>query len=282
VARRPFAGLAELGDRLREEPVDEVVVSESLSADDTRRLVELMSEHGIAALVPLARGVDGFPPPHVEPVGRAQYLVYQRRRPSVPSLVIKAICDRLFAALLLVILSPLLLLLALLVRIFVGSPLLYVQRRGGLYGRPFSMLKFRTMRVGAEAERAALLPQNEMDGPVFKLTRDPRVTRFGRWLRRFSLDELPQLLNVLAGQMSLVGPRPLPVEETAALTGEYRRRLSMRPGLTCSWQVGGRSELPFNEWMALDLAYVDRWSLGLDLAILLRTLPAIVSGRGAR
>ena len=129
---------------------------------------------------------------------------------------IKAICDRLFAALLLVVLSPLLLLLAIVVRIFVGSPLLYVQRRGGLYGRPFSMLKFRTMRVGAEAEREALLPQNEMDGPVFKLTNDPRVTRFGRLLRRFSLDELPQLLNVLAGHMSLVGPRPLPVEETAA------------------------------------------------------------------
>jgi len=168
------------------------------------------------------------------------------------------------------------------VRVFVGSPVLYLQRRGGLYGRPFTMLKFRTMRVGAEAERAALLAQNEMDGPVFKLTNDPRVTRFGRLLRRFSLDELPQLLNVLAGQMSLVGPRPLPVEETAALTGGHRRRLSMRPGLTCSWQVGGRSELPFKEWMALDLAYVDRWSLGLDLAILLRTLPAIVRGRGAR
>ena len=282
VARHPFSGPAELGEQLREAPVDEVVLTESLSAADTRCLVELMSEHGIAALVPLARGVDGFPPPHVEPVGRAQYLVYRRRRPSVPALVIKAIGDRLVAALLLVSLSPLLLLLALVVRIFVGSPLLYVQRRGGLYGRPFSMLKFRTMRLGAEAERAALLAQNEMDGPVFKLTNDPRVTRFGRFLRRFSLDELPQLLNVLAGQMSLVGPRPLPVEETAALTGGYRRRLSMRPGLTCSWQVGGRNELPFTEWMALDLAYVDRWSLGLDVAILLRTLPAIIRGRGAR
>jgi lipopolysaccharide/colanic/teichoic acid biosynthesis glycosyltransferase len=121
-----------------------------------------------------------------------------------------------------------------------------------------------------------------MDGPVFKLTHDPRVTPFGRFLRRFSLDELPQLLNVLAGQMSLVGPRPLPVEETAALVGEHRRRLSMRPGLTCLWQVGGRSDLPFKEWMALDLDYVDRWNLGLDLAIMLRTIPAIVRGRGAR
>jgi len=273
---------AEIARRLREDPVDEAVLTEALSADDTRTLVELLSEHGIPALVPLAHGVDGFPPPQVEALGRAQVLVYQRRRPSVPSLVIKAIADRVLAAALLVALAPLLLLLALLARALVGRPILYVQRRGGFYGRPFRMLKFRTMRVGAEDERAALLAQNEMDGPVFKLTNDPRVTPFGRLLRRFSLDELPQLCNVLCGQMSLVGPRPLPVEETAALTGAHRRRLSMRPGLTCLWQVGGRSDLPFKEWMALDLDYVDRWSLGLDLAILLRTLPAIVKGRGAR
>jgi exopolysaccharide biosynthesis polyprenyl glycosylphosphotransferase len=282
VVRCDFTSPAEIEQRLREDPVDEAVLFEAPSADDTRALIELFSEHGIPALVPLARGVDGFPPPRVEPVGRAQYLVYQRRRPSVPSLVVKTLGDRLLAALLLVVLSPLLVLLALLARLFVGSPLLYVQRRGGLYGRPFKMLKFRTMRVGAEEQRAALLAQNEMDGPVFKLTHDPRVTPFGRFLRRFSLDELPQLLNVLAGQMSLVGPRPLPVEETAALVGEHRRRLSMRPGLTCLWQVGGRSDLPFKEWMALDLDYVDRWNLGLDLAIMLRTIPAIVRGRGAR
>jgi exopolysaccharide biosynthesis polyprenyl glycosylphosphotransferase len=282
VARAPSLGPAELAERLRQAPVDEVVLSGALSSDETRGLVDLLSDHGIPALVPLGRGVDGFPPPRVEPVGRAQYLVYQRRRPAIPSLVIKAIVDRLLAGLLIVVLAPLLLLVALMVRLLVGSPLLFIQRRGGLYGRPFAMLKFRTMRVGAEAEREALLSRNEMDGPVFKLTNDPRVTRVGRFLRRFSLDELPQLLNVVAGQMSLVGPRPLPVDETAALTGGYRRRLSMRPGLTCLWQVGGRSDLPFREWMALDLDYVDRWSLGLDVAILLRTLPAIVKGRGAR
>ncbi|HVV48064.1 MAG TPA: sugar transferase [Polyangia bacterium] len=282
VVRCDFSGPAELGARLRGEPVDEAVLSEALAAEETRGLVELLFEQGIPALVPLGRGVDGFPPPQVEAVGRAQVLVYQRRRPSVPSLLIKSAADRLVAALLLLALAPLLALLALLVRLFMGSPVLYVQRRGGLYGRPFAMLKFRTMRVGAEQGRAALLARNEMDGPVFKLTNDPRVTRLGRLLRRFSLDELPQLCNVLVGQMSLVGPRPLPVEETGALTGAHRRRLSMRPGLTCLWQVGGRNELPFQEWMALDLDYVDRWSLGLDLAILLRTLPAIVRGRGAR
>jgi lipopolysaccharide/colanic/teichoic acid biosynthesis glycosyltransferase len=268
--------------RLREDPVDEAVLSAALSPDDTRALVDLMSEHGIPALVPLACGVDGFPPPRVESVARWQYLVYQRRRPTVPALVVKTIADRLVAAALLVVLAPVFLALGLLALVLGGSPLFYVQRRGGLFGRPFSMLKFRTMRVGAEAERSALLARNEMDGPVFKLTNDPRVTRFGRLLRRFSLDELPQLLNVLLGQMSLVGPRPLPLDETAALTGGHRRRLSMRPGLTCLWQVGGRSEVPFQEWMALDLDYVDRWSLWLDFAILFRTIPAIIKGRGAR
>jgi exopolysaccharide biosynthesis polyprenyl glycosylphosphotransferase len=273
---------AVLAQRLRDEPVDEAVLSDALSREDTRALVELLNEHGIPALVPLACGLDGFPPPRVESVARWQFLVYQRRRSTVPALVFKTIADRLIAAALLVALAPVFLALALLALVFGGSPLFYVQRRGGLYGRPFGMLKFRTMRVGAEAERAALLAQNEMDGPVFKLTNDPRVTPFGRLLRRFSLDELPQLFNVLLGQMSLVGPRPLPVDETAALTGGHRRRLSMRPGLTCLWQVGGRSEVPFTEWMALDLDYVDRWSLWLDLAILLRTIPAIIKGRGAR
>lgn len=279
-----FTDLAQFNARLRAGPIDEVVLAGPLPADDTRSLLELSSELGIPALVPLAQGIDGlgFPPPSVEAVGRAQYLVYQRRRPGVPSLIVKALEDRLLAALLLAILSPLLLLVALLVRIFVGSPLLYLQRRGGLFGRPFTMVKFRTMRIGADEERSALLARNEMDGPVFKLTDDPRVTRFGRLLRRTSLDELPQLLNVLGGQMSLVGPRPLPVEETEALRDGHRRRLAMRPGITCLWQVSGRNELSFKEWMELDLEYVDRWSLGLDLAILLRTLPAILSGRGAR
>jgi lipopolysaccharide/colanic/teichoic acid biosynthesis glycosyltransferase len=174
------------------------------------------------------------------------------------------------------------LLVALAVLIGVGRPVLYVQRRGGLYGHPFPMLKFRTMRNGAERERDTLSELNEMDGPVFKMRNDPRVTPLGRILRRSSLDELPQLFNVLAGQMSVVGPRPLPLEETCALAGRHRRRLSIRPGLTCLWQVSGRSDLTFAEWMALDLEYVDRWTLWLDVAILLRTIPAIVSRRGAR
>ena len=180
IARSASSEPSQLARRLSEDPVDEVMLSEALAVDDPRALVDLMDEHGIPALVPLARGVDGFPPPRVESVARWQYLVYQRRRPTVPALVVKMIADRLIAGTLLVALAPLFLVLALLARLLGGSPLFYVQRRGGLFGRPFVMLKFRTMRVGAEAERAELLEQNEMDGPVFKLTNDPRVTPFGR------------------------------------------------------------------------------------------------------
>jgi lipopolysaccharide/colanic/teichoic acid biosynthesis glycosyltransferase len=195
--------------------------------------------------------------------------------------MVKAVGDRLTAALGLVLLAPLLLLVALLVRLTSRGPALFVQQRGGLNGHAFPMFKFRTMREGAEAERESLMAENEMDGPVFKIARDPRVTPLGSVLRRTSLDELPQLLNVVAGHMSLVGPRPLPVVETRELTGSHRRRLSMRPGITGLWQVSGRNDLSFAEWMALDLQYVDDWSLGLDLAILLRTLPALVTSRGA-
>jgi lipopolysaccharide/colanic/teichoic acid biosynthesis glycosyltransferase len=144
------------------------------------------------------------------------------------------------------------------------------------------MLKFRTMRADAEAQRGALLAANEMDGPVFKIKEDPRVTPIGHFLRRTSIDELPQLVNVLLGHMSLVGPRPLPVIETTSIAGPHRRRLSVRPGLTCLWQISGRNELGFQQWMDLDLQYVDNWSLSLDAAILLRTLPVLLTTRGAR
>lgn len=163
-----------------------------------------------------------------------------------------------------------------------GRPVLFAQERAGLYGRRFRMLKFRTMVHGAEEARDALLAQNEMSGPVFKVRNDPRVTRLGRWLRRFSIDELPQLANVLFGSMSLVGPRPLPIREQQEMRGWHRRRLSMKPGITGLWQVSGRNDVDFEDWMKLDLRYVDEWSLGLDAWILLKTIPAVLLGRGSR
>jgi lipopolysaccharide/colanic/teichoic acid biosynthesis glycosyltransferase len=215
-------------------------------------------------------------------VGGNHYLLYQPQEIDALPLAVKAVLDRLLGGALVVALLPLMLLVAVAVRLFVGPGVLFLQQRGGLYGKPFLMGKFRTMHPDAEQQRAALEAFNDNDGPLFKMKNDPRVTRFGHLLRRSSLDELPQLFNVLLGHMSLVGPRPLPLDETRGLTGRFRRRLSMRPGLSCLWQVSGRSDLSFAERMALDLEYVDRWSLGLDLAILMRTLPAILSGRGAR
>ena len=222
-----------------------------------------------------------LPRPRAELVGPTLYLLYQKARPDRPALLLKALLDRVLAAAGLAVLAPLMVVIAILVRFTSRGPALFVQERAGLNGRAFRMLKFRTMRADAESDRAALLDANEMDGPVFKIANDPRVTPLGRFLRRTSLDELPQLLNVLAGHMSLVGPRPLPLFETRELTGTDRRRLSMRPGLTCLWQVSGRNDLTFREWMALDLQYVDNWSVTMDLAILVRTIPALLSGRGA-
>lgn len=288
----------QLAARLREGPVDEVVIATRLPAEQFRRLVDQCAEAGLPTLVrvdhsiggpaDLAEDSGGAPeplldvaPPIVETVGQTPYLVYQAREHPVPSLFVKALFDRVLAAVLLLLLAPLLIAIALLVLIVIGRPVLFVQLRGGLFGRPFPMLKFRTMRIGADREQSQLRAHNEMDGPVFKMANDPRTTRFGRFLRRTSLDELPQLFNVLAGQMSLVGPRPLPLDETRALHGGHRRRLAMRPGITCTWQVSGRSKVTFAEWMALDLEYVDGWSLGLDLAILARTIPAVLSTRGA-
>jgi exopolysaccharide biosynthesis polyprenyl glycosylphosphotransferase len=275
---------AALDARFRAGGVDEVVLVGRLAPDRLLAYVGICAEAGVPVMLPVPLEPQSLPlpPPDVETVGSSDYVVYQPRKLEAGVLAAKAVVDRVLAAVLIILFSPIMLLVAIAVRIGVGSPVLFVQRRGGLYGHPFPMLKFRTMRAGAEQERAALESRNEMDGPVFKMRDDPRVTPLGRILRRASLDELPQLFNVLAGQMSIVGPRPLPVDETAALTGRHRRRLSIRPGLTCLWQVSGRSDLTFAEWMALDLEYVDRWTLWLDLAILLRTIPAIVSRRGAR
>jgi lipopolysaccharide/colanic/teichoic acid biosynthesis glycosyltransferase len=151
-----------------------------------------------------------------------------------------------------------------------------------LNGRHFKLLKFRTMEAGAEERLSEVSHLNEMTGPVFKVSRDPRSTTVGRFLRRFSIDELPQLLNVIRGDMSLVGPRPPLPEEVARYEPWQRRRLSMSPGLTCLWQISGRNEVDFDRWMELDLKYIDTWTPMLDFKILVKTVPAVLSGKGAR
>ena len=162
--------------------------------------------------------------------------------------------------------------------------LYFIQPRGGKNGRPFKMFKFRTMVTDADEIKKELADKNEMSGPVFKMDNDPRIFPFGALLRKWSIDELPQLINVILGQMSLVGPRPLPIDEVEEIQETaHRRRLSMKPGITCIWQISGRNEInDFDDWVKLDLQYIDNWSLFLDLKILLKTIPAVLLNRGAK
>ncbi len=198
------------------------------------------------------------------------------------ALLVKYIIDRVVSFLALLVLLPLLIVVAALIRLTSPGPIFFKQRRVGRNGRIFHVFKFRSMIIGAEEQKEALQDQNEMTGPVFKLTNDPRITPFGRFIRKTSIDELPQLWNVVRGEMSLVGPRPLPIEEAEQLTGWHRRRLSMRPGITCIWQVAGRNEIrEFDDWAQMDLEYIDNWSLWLDFALLIQTIPVVIFGRGA-
>ncbi len=198
--------------------------------------------------------------------------------------VAKRVIDICGALLFLTVFAPLYLVFAILVKRGSPGPALFQQQRCGLHGEPFTMLKFRTMVTDAEQRQHELAALNEMTGPVFKVTNDPRVTHIGRTLRKYSFDEWPQLLNVLRGEMSLVGPRPLPVDEVRRFDDlAHRRRLSVKPGLTCLWQVSGRNEVrDFRDWVRLDLEYIDNWSLWLDIRILLRTIPAVLGGTGAK
>lgn len=198
------------------------------------------------------------------------------------ALAIKRGLDVLGAAVALLLLSPIFLLVALAIKLEDGGPVFYSQERAGLYGRPFLMHKFRSMIVNADRLKEQLAAQNEAQGPVFKMRRDPRITRVGQFIRKTSIDEFPQFWNVLVGEMSLVGPRPPIPAEVRRYERWQMRRLSMKPGITCIWQVSGRSDISFEQWMKLDLEYIDNWSLFLDLKLLVMTLPAVLTMRGAR
>ncbi len=209
------------------------------------------------------------------------YVHYLNVRYGRVQSVLKRMLDIVVSATALLLLSPLMIAVALAVRLTSPGPILFRQERVGLHGRTFAMLKFRSMVANAEALRAKLQAANEQQGPVFKIGRDPRITPIGRFIRKHSIDELPQLINVLRGDMSLVGPRPPLATEVAKYEAWQRRRLSVRPGMTCVWQVSGRSEIPFEQWMLLDMRYIDHWSLFQDLRLLLRTVPVVLTGRGA-
>jgi exopolysaccharide biosynthesis polyprenyl glycosylphosphotransferase len=221
--------------------------------------------------------------PTFDVMGGKLMLVFHSTPQASWELLFKGALDRIGAAILLVLSSPAWLIAIIGIRFGSRGPVFFKQERAGLYGKPFTMWKFRTMHTDAESRREELEAHNEMDGPVFKIKHDPRIFAFGRWLRRMSIDELPQLINVLRGEMSLVGPRPLPVYEINRIEKHaQRRRLSVKPGLTCLWQVTGRNGIKnFDEWVALDLKYIDNWSLWLDVKILAQTVPAVLRGAGA-
>ncbi len=209
-------------------------------------------------------------------------IVFSTTPDSDTCLLLKDITDRLFTLVGIILILPLMLSLALLIKLTSKGPVFFKQERCGLNGRKFTMFKFRTMVEDADQMKDLLAEKNEMDGPVFKITNDPRLTKVGKFLRKFSLDELPQLFNVLRGDMSLVGPRPPLPKEVSQYDPWQRRKLSMKPGLTCLWQINGRNNINFERWMKMDLEYIDNWSLWLDTKILLKTVPAVILGTGAK
>jgi len=196
-------------------------------------------------------------------------------------LAVKRVLDIVASTILIILLSPMFIVLAILIKMESKGPILFVQNRIGQNHRNFRMAKFRSMVPNAEELKSELMHLNEADGPVFKIKDDPRITKFGQFLRKYSLDEFPQLFNVWLGQMSLVGPRPLMPHEVDKFKWFERRRLSVKPGMTGPWQVSGRGEVSFKEWVEMDLAYIDSWSFTQDILILLKTFKAVFSGRGA-
>ena len=275
--------VAQMQQLLHDEAVDRVLFFPPVNRPvDVPEALDACEALGVPADFAVNLGSSSAAPPRVVSLYQQPFISLENAPKRPDALALKHGLDVLAAAAGLVLLAPLLLLTAVLILLTMGRPVLFVQRRGGLHGRSFRMFKFRTMVPGAEGRRDQMLAENEMSGPVFKVADDPRVTGLGRLLRKTSIDELPQLLNVLRGEMSLVGPRPLPVKEQQEITGWRRRRLSMKPGITGLWQVSGRNTVDFEDWMKLDLQYVDCWSLLLDWRILLRTIPVVLLRRGAR
>jgi exopolysaccharide biosynthesis polyprenyl glycosylphosphotransferase len=279
----PAPAVERIAALIADGPVDEVFVALPLDRGQSliRSIVALCEEQGItvrlasAVVDPILARAD------VDEVdGRPIITVFTGPPDSLPIAVKRGI-DLVVSSIALVLLLPVFLLIALTIKLDSRGPVLFRQERVGFNRRRFHALKFRTMVEGADRQQEALEGLNEAQGPVFKIRNDPRITGIGRWLRRLSLDELPQLVNVLRGDMSLVGPRPLPLRDVSRIDVKaHKRRFSVRPGITCLWQVNGR-EPHFEDWIRADMEYIDNWSLGLDLRIILKTIPAVLTGKGA-
>jgi exopolysaccharide biosynthesis polyprenyl glycosylphosphotransferase len=276
--------LEHFSDFLREHIVDEVAIALPMKSlySQAARIVAVCQEQGVivrvlTSIFDLQKGwvnnrqLDGTAVATFSPTLSEGW-----------PMVCKRLLDIFISSLLLIVLAPIFLIVAILIKLDSTGPVFFVQERVGLNKRRFRMYKFRTMAGDAEKRQSELESLNEADGPVFKIKNDPRVTRLGRFLRKASIDELPQFLNVLKGDMSLVGPRPLPIRDYQGFDQDWvRRRFSVRPGITCLWQVNGRSSVSFDEWMKLDLHYIDNWSFWLDVKVIAKTIPAVLKGVGA-
>jgi exopolysaccharide biosynthesis polyprenyl glycosylphosphotransferase len=276
-----YAGLAEY---LRQNVVDEVAVYLPFGSfyKHSSEVASLCQQHGIT--MRFNSDVFGLKTTRwrTEEFEGDQYIAtYTGSTEPLPQ-AFKRVLDITVAAGALLLFSPILVVAAIAIKVSSPGPILFLQERVGLNKRRFKIFKFRTMVPNAEKMMSLLEKHNEVSGPVFKIKNDPRITRIGKLLRRSSVDELPQLINVLKGDMSLVGPRPLPVRDYEGFNKDWqRRRFSVKPGITCLWQINGRSGIPFDQWMLLDLQYMDEWSIWLDLKILAKTVPAVFRGEGA-
>jgi len=280
---RLLGSLDDLSTLLRELVVDEVIIGTPIALSDPRiyDIVDSCRVQGIpvrynASVLESDQQNTASRNPHVRLV-----TLYDRRSSDF-STAVKRVFDVLISSLFLVVLLPLFALIAAAIKVSSRGSVIFAQERVGLGKRPFRMFKFRTMVADAESLLAIVERLNQSDGPTFKLRNDPRITRVGAFLRKTSLDELPQLFNVFLGGMSLVGPRPLPMRDYLGFCEDWhRRRFSVKPGITCLWQVNGRSAISFERWMEMDMDYVDHWSLWLDFKILICTIPAVLRGAGA-
>jgi exopolysaccharide biosynthesis polyprenyl glycosylphosphotransferase len=305
--------IARLRRMLKERAADslEVVAEFNIAESPPPRLIELLHEHSVSGVLVSARhtqlervesiiqlceieGVEAWLVADffATQIARASFdemfgsplLVFRSTPETSWQMLAKLLLDFFGAIVMLLVAGLPMLAIAIVVKLTSPGPVFFRQQRSGLNGSPFTIFKFRTMMSNAEQFKHELAAMNEMSGPVFKVTNDPRINPVGKFLRKYSLDELPQLFNVLRGEMSLVGPRPLPVDEVKRFNDvAHRRRLSVKPGLTCLWQVQGRNKISdFKEWVRLDLEYIDNWSIWLDLAILVRTVPAVFTATGAK
>ena len=278
----PVYSLDKIPELLRQHVIDEVVFAVAKTElDGLQETLLLCEEEGVKTRLLLSFLPHVISRIRLERLHDMPMLTFSTTPENEDLLLLKRVVDFLMALVFLVVLSPLFLVLALLIKLTSRGPVFYRQTRCGLGGRKFTVYKFRSMRADADLLRDELEALNELDGPVFKITNDPRCTAVGTFMRKFSLDELPQLVNILKGDMSFVGPRPPLPEEVEKYERWQRRRLRMHPGLTCLWALEGRNKLNFKRWMELDLEYIDHWSPSLDWKILVKTIPVVLLGRGA-